>query len=407
MQDSKINKLITTIPMFWGAVVLLPVGMNYLGLALLTCGVVAGGRYSERYQRMRSSGIFLPVLAFVAWTLFALVIQQKIYAETPGNLFHGLRIALTLLLASSLSSDETNNAIKGMAIAFVCVLIWLAGYYTGLFPFTEFWAHFTHPSTNKSISASILFSFVATASIAIAFHQHKWARAGAILILAICVIVIIDVLGKRTAIAGIFIGTLAITLHQWRGNLIKFAGGILTLTIMTVGTYNFAPSLQNRIDQGVLEVQGALDGKVSLESWNVRIQMIRHTTDMMLEKPALGWGIGSWNTQWGQRSQEIMRDYNMPHNDFLWMGAQAGIPGALAWLAIFLAACWRGWQTRTVSGQVVFAIALMALFSSLVNNGTRDAGLGLPILFILGVTLALINSRKDSAPSVARQPTRA
>jgi len=99
-----------------------------------------------------------------------------------------------------------------------------------------------------------------------------------------------------------------------------------------------------------------------------------------------------------------MRGYNMPHNDFLWMGSQAGIPGALAWLAIFLAACWRGWQTHTSSGQVVFAIALMALFSSLVNNGTRDAGLGLPILFILGVTLAFINTNKGSAQSVVRQP---
>lgn len=392
--------------MFWGAVLLLPVGMNYLGLVLLTCGVVAGGRYSERYQRMRSSGIFWPVLAFVAWTLLALILQQKIYAETPGNLSHGSRIALTLLLASSLSSEEAKNAIKGMSIAFGCVLIWLAGYYTGFFPFTEFWAHFTHPTTNKSISASILFSFAAAVSIAMALHQHKWARFGAILTFAICVIVIVVVLGKRTAIVGIFIGIIAITLHQWRGNLFKFAGGILALTILAASTYSFVPTLQNRIDQGVLEVQGALDGKVSLESWNVRIQMIRHTTDMMLEKPALGWGIGSWNTQWRGRAPEIMKDYNMPHNDFLWMGAQAGIPGALAWLAIFLAACCRGWQTHTISGQVVFAIALMALFSSLVNNGTRDAGLGLPILFILGVTLAFINTRKGNVPSVVRQPAR-
>jgi O-antigen ligase len=84
-----------------------------------------------------------------------------------------------------------------------------------------------------------------------------------------------------------------------------------------------------------------------------------------------------------------MKNYNMPHNDLLWMGSQAGVPGALAWLALLLAAAWAGWRIQTWQGRMAFAIALIALFSSMVNSGTRDAEIGLPMLWMLGVALVL------------------
>lgn len=400
------NSVIAAISLLWGLSIFLPVGTNYLALCLLLLGIFAERRYRERFWLMGSTGIFWPSLVFAGWTLVTLALQPETYPETWANLVHGLRIALTLLLAACLTKGEAISAIAGMLLSSALVLLWLGGYYAGLLPYTEFWSHLTHPTTNKSIGASILFSFAAVASFGMLAQPGLWSRITATLIFILSATIIILVLGKRTAMIGVLIGFLAIAAHLWRDNLRNLAAGLIAIFALTFSVYQAVPSLQNQINKGILEVQQALNGKVSMESWNVRIQMARHTTEMLLEKPALGWGIGSWNSQWRSRAPDIMRDFNMPHNDFLWMGSQAGVPGALAWLMLFLSICWKGWKTQTTAGRICFAFGLIALFSSLVNNGTRDAGLGLPMLWVLGVVLSLAQltrnsySESDHAPSL-------
>lgn len=380
--------------MLWGAVVFFPVGVHYFAMLLLVAAIGVEQKYRDRYKRIRSSGILWLALGYVGWTLLILALQGTMFPETPGHLFHGIRIALTLLLAASLSREEAISALKGLALGLTFVLVWLGGYYTGLFPPSDFWGHFTSPTTNKSIGASILVSFAAVSFVAISVDEKGWRRVGSLLVFALSVVVIVVVLGKRTAMLGVFVGLVSLLLHYWRDSPKKLLAGILTLVLATVTAYSSVPAVQDRIGQGVREVQGALAGKVTMESWNIRIQMIRHTTDMMIEKPWVGWGVGSWNTQWRLRSHESMAGFNMPHNDFLWMGAQAGVPGALAWLALLLGVCWRGWKTRSIAGQLTFAIGAMTVFSSVVNNGTRDAGLGLPMLWVLGVMLASCGNKQ-------------
>ena len=82
-------------------------------------------------------------------------------------------------------------------------------------------------------------------------------------------------------------------------------------------------------------------------------------------------------------------DLNMPHDDLLWMGAQAGVPGALSWLAIMLAACLAGWRRQDMAGRMAFVAALTLLFSALVNSATRDATIGLSLLWVVGLYLRL------------------
>lgn len=389
------NNVIAAISMLWGLSIFLPVGANYLALCLLLLGILTERRYRERFWLMGSTGIMWPSLVFVGWTLVTLALQPETYPETWANLVHGLRIALTMLLAACLTKGEAVSAISGMLLSSALVLLWLGAYYAGLLPYTEFWSHFTHPTTNKSIGASILFSFAAVASIGMLTYLGQWSRVTATLLFILSTATIVLVLGKRTAMIGVLIGLLAIAIHLWRDNLRNLAAALLAISALTFSVYQVVPTLHNQINKGAREVQQALDGKVSMESWNVRVQMARHTTEMILEKPILGWGIGSWNSQWRSRAPEIMREFNMPHNDLLWMGSQAGVPGALAWLMLFLSICWKGWQTQTTAGRICFAFGLIALFSSLVNNGTRDAGLGLPMLWVVGVVLALSQLTRD------------
>jgi len=71
------------------------------------------------------------------------------------------------------------------------------------------------------------------------------------------------------------------------------------------------------------------------------------------------------------------------------MGAQAGVPGALSWLVLMLAACRAGWRRQDVVGRLAFVAAVMLLLSALVNSATRDAVIGLSLLWVVGVYLRL------------------
>ena len=95
-----------------------------------------------------------------------------------------------------------------------------------------------------------------------------------------------------------------------------------------------SPAVQQKFALGVQEIEAAQAGAVSEGSWVVRYYMYRDTARMIIDRPLTGWGIGGWTEQWHLRGPRLLADYNMPHNDFLWMGAQAGIPGSATLLAI-------------------------------------------------------------------------
>jgi O-antigen ligase len=374
---------------FWGVVLFFPVGMNYLALALLWLAVVMDGRWRERAARVRSHALWWPFAFFLGVQILAYLLQDKSYNETPANAWHGFRIVLTLALALSLSAREARAALIGFAVAFALVLLILIGFHIGLMPSNKWIEHLTNATTNKSIAASILFSLMAAAAWTVFCDTKGWWRWFAFAGVAVALVVILVALGKRTAMVGFVLGVLLVALHQWRAKHLYLLASVLAVLAATAGAYSAMPQLQASMGQGVAEARSAMNGKVEQASWNIRIQMIRHTSDMIAEKPLTGWGVGAWNDQWRARAPEILRGYNMPHNDLLWMGAQAGVPGAAAWLALLLAAAWAGWRIQTWQGRAAFAFAVVALFSSLVNSGTRDAEIGLPMLWVLGVALVL------------------
>ena len=90
---------------FWGFVVYMPVGVNYAAFLFLLIAMAVGGQWAERGARVRRHLLFWPVAAYVAWTLVVLAIGPH-YKETGSDLFHGLRIALTMLMALALTREE-------------------------------------------------------------------------------------------------------------------------------------------------------------------------------------------------------------------------------------------------------------------------------------------------------------
>ena len=102
--------------MFWGLAVFAPVGVNYLAALLMLVALLAAGNLRERAARLRASPLWWPIVVYVGWTLVVLAIAPH-YPQTPSNLWHGLRIALTMLMALALTRDEAIGSLRGFFIA--------------------------------------------------------------------------------------------------------------------------------------------------------------------------------------------------------------------------------------------------------------------------------------------------
>ena len=384
-----LNKLVRYVALFWGLVVFMPVGVNYLAFfALLACMLVAGGRV-ERLRRVREHPLFWPLAVYVLWTVIVLAFQPLRYVETPSNLWHGARIVLTLVLALALARDEAVWAMRGFVLAALCGVLVIAAHFALGLPPPPVWKNLVEYAGNKSIANAVLFSLLAGSALVLALACAGRVRQTAIFVVLVLLPIIVFALPNRTALLVVLLALPAAAVHHWRHRKRRMLAFVAVAVTASAVFVTSVPSTRARLAQGVDEMQKAAAGEVARTSWNLRVQMARHTTRMMLERPWMGWGIGGWNDQWRKRAPPLIADLNMPHNDFLWMGAQAGLPGALSWLAIMLAACWAGWRRQDLTGRLAFVAALTLLFSALVNSATRDGVIGLSLLWVVGLYLRL------------------
>ena len=383
------DKLVACCALFWGLVVFMPVGMNYLAFFALGLATLVTGSAGARWRRVRAHPLYWPLALFVTWTLVVLALQPVWYAQTPSNVWHGARIAATLALALSLAADEARWALRGFIAAAICSLAIIVVHAVADLPELGVWRNLISYSGNKSIANALLMAVLAGSAVVLALSTVGKTRLVAVALLALLTAVLVLALPSRTALLMVLLALLTAVVHQWRHHKPTLLR-LLALALLASALFVAAvPEVRSRLAQGASEVQQAVGGEVAFKSWNIRVQMIRHTGAMVLERPWMGWGIGAWNDQWRKRVSPMLADLNMPHNDLLWMGAQAGVPGALSWLVLMLAACRAGWRRQDVVGRLAFVAAVTLLLSALVNSATRDAVIGLSLLWVVGVYLRL------------------
>ncbi|KKM67489.1 hypothetical protein LCGC14_1470620 [marine sediment metagenome] len=86
-----------------------------------------------------------------------------------------------------------------------------------------------------------------------------------------------------------------------------------------------------------------------------RISLWKPTLKMVAKSPFLGVGAGNWKLIIPEYSSDLMLEdafkriyYRQPHNDFLWVMSESGIPAFLLYVSIFVVAAWRCIKTRNV-----------------------------------------------------------
>jgi O-antigen ligase len=391
LNDQKLSdKAIGWIAMLWGCCIVLPVGMQYLCLFLLLIFMMISGRSKTWVRNFREEKMWAYSAAFfIGITLLSLALQDKYYKETPANLWHGFRIVLTLMVGLSLRANEAKKAIlaASLSVSLMSILVVMRTY--GWLQGAPKTIQKLIPSGNEWIWMSILLAMLVIIMLRGPFSRSRLAYFGAVAFAVLALLINVKFMNQRSGHLAVAIGLIAVLIAFQRSHLLKLTLSVCGLLALMALAYQQSSSINAKFALGFTEIKEARQGIVKeTGSMNIRYYFFDKTTDMISERPVMGWGVGSWNDQWKQRANPILHGFNMPHNDLLWMGAQAGILGALAWLFLMLSLCWMGWKQHHGVGHVAFAWASIALASSLVNSGTRDAALGLPMLFLVGACLA-------------------
>jgi len=385
--------------MFWGLTVFMPVGVTYVAAVLMLTALLVAGDWRERAIRLRNNPMWWPVMAYVTWTLVILALGPY-YPETGSNLFHGLRIAATVLMALALTREEALWAVRGFWIMGLVNIMMIALYYTVGFPMLEPWRGVLILIGNKSISNALLFTIMAATAAVYGLKElseHRPGRAIAAFALIPAVIAIITFsLPSRTSLLALLLAIPAACVHQWRRQLKVLAVVLMVGGVVAVAGLWNSPVVQQKFAVGIQEIEAAQAGEISEASWVVRYYMYRDTARMIIDRPFTGWGIGGWTEQWHLRGPKLLDYKNMPHNDFLWMGAQSGVPGALSLLAILLVSVWVAWKRDDMAGRYAFVATLIVLIATSVNSALRDAQIGLAILWVGMVYLRLAQEPGDS-----------
>jgi O-antigen ligase len=387
--------------MFWGLVVFMPVGVTYLSAILLMLTLLVAGDGRERIARLRANPLWWPVMAYLAWTLVVLAVRPH-YPETPSNLFHGMRIGLTVLMAMALTREEAIWALRGFLLAAALGVLLIVAYYAIGFPLWSPLRAVVMEVGNKSISNALLFSVVASTAAVwgiaqIAAHRPLRAVPAFVLMLGLGLVVALP-LTSRTSVLALLLVVPMVCIHQWRNHLKMLVGAlVLGTVVLGAGLYQL-PQLQHKVETGVQELEEAQAGAVFKGSWVIRYYMYRDTGRMIADRPLTGWGIGGWTDQWHKRGPTMFADSNMPHNDFLWVGSQGGLPAVLSLLVIMLGAVWQAWKRPDIAGRYALAATLIALIASSVNSALRDAQIGLALLWIAMIYLRLAQERQDPDP---------
>ncbi len=168
-------------------------------------------------------------------------------------------------------------------------------------------------------------------------------------------------------------------------------------------TWVLADGVRARFDEGRRELLAYSSSQTAVDtSWGLRLRMAELTAQMVQERPWAGHGLGSWQLLWSERVPAGTRaaDNSTPHNEYLMVATQAGLPAALLllgwWLAMIRAALHGG-----AAGVPALMIWSTLALAALANAVMRDAKWALPLWLLAGMTTALLRPAASAAP-VAR-----
>lgn len=183
---------------------------------------------------------------------------------------------------------------------------------------------------NKNLFSSVLF-FGILSNLAL-FIDGKYKKA--MMILGLLSIIILLIIQTRIVLIALII--FLIIYVFFTSKAINFSSKTIKWGI---------PSIVLIILIALFSNQSYMENLTDSRSYRERLQVWKNSVEMIKEHPLTGVGAGHWQFQFSKYGigdfenpaiAKSLTTFQRPHNDFLWIGGESGIPGLVAYLAIFI-----------------------------------------------------------------------
>jgi O-antigen ligase len=389
-----------------------PVGVMYGGVLLFYISLIISGDYAEKWQRVRTSAMRMPVLLLSAVTIIVALSQVRPEGEFWSGFWH---YQTYLFLFPFLSVGAGAWQKKAQQIFFAGAVYAATLFYLNalqLLPDSKLFRSYVVYEGNKSILLGILLALAAGWML----HAWRWQknhtlwRAAAFIYIVIALLL----LAKTRTASVIFILLCCLMLlrnirFSWSKLLLLFipvvplAFGINYLAGLPAPETCLVNAMRDAkmhsadiaFTRGVCTVHQIRDfsqGKKIAED-GMRLEIYKNTLELIAEKPWTGHGIANWMPLYQAKAKDMMSGtMTTPHNDYLLYCTELGIFGLLALLWIW---CKQLLIARQMTGGVhqeqamlLAMLGVTMMVGGMFNAILRDGVFGMALMILLAIPLA-------------------
>ena len=358
----------------------LPLGCQYL--AFLLCGLLALRclHRAGRLGAVAADPVFKAAALLWGWLALSSAWSSAQPAALVSHLWTYSLMLWVAPIALACGAGTGRRALGHFIAASGLLALLVTLNAAGVLPAGWAWRPFVDVSGNQRIAFSLQLALAAALALHLALQRpdrRAWFAAAA----ALC-LVGLALQDRRTGMLAAPVLLAALSLAHlrrgWQRALL-----LLLIAAAAVAAWRWVPTVQQRLAEGLGELQAYhSDGDVST-SWGMRARMFEVTMRMAAEHPIAGHGVGSWVSQWRPRvaGSAALEVNTTPHNEYLLLLVQGGLVAWAAGLLLVLRAA-RGVARRGKAGVPALLLLTALCWAGLFNVVLRDAKFALPLLLL-------------------------
>ena len=347
-------------------------GANISLLCLVLAWLLAGD-WRQRWDAARGNAVSLPLLV-----LYAIILLGAVYTTAPWRvvLDHWLKYDKLLLMVMAISflAQDGKTRERCWTAFTIAALFTLASSYLSIWwrlPWSRAqtlgWGG-DHSVFKDYITQSVLMVLLMLRGLYLALRANvAWQRGAWLAVAALAFVCNTQLLYGRTGYVATAVAVLAFVLalvpvRRWWMALALVA-------VLLAGAVLLSPTIVPRVALGLKELGEVPETTTSI---GPRLYFLHYGLDLFWQKPWLGWGTGAYHGEFcriATTPEWCAAGSFHPHNQFLFFMVEHGIPGLLAFAAVFAAALWQAARMERLDRAVAFAFVGVACVGSLTHSG--------------------------------------
>lgn len=362
-----------------------PVGVMYLMIAVATLLSVAAVAWPVRRTLLGGSPLTVPFVLLAIFVLVQALLQSSGVERRWTGTIHYFIFFFFLLFIALQEQRWYLLAKKALfAGALYAAAVFMLAKASAL-PDCHIFKNYLIYGGNKSISLGIFMAVTAAWMLneAAAATDRRAALGYLLAYIYVAAAVILFAVTRTGTLLLALLSALVVlrwVTLGWRALALMVVVGVVLL-----GAWKSGGQSIERLQRTIDSVIAFTHGKQGSGESN-RLQFIEKTTEMIVEKPLLGHGIGSWQQQYPVRAQGLETAFmSTPHNDYLLYAAELGIVGLLL-LGLIIGSLLRAAiKAPNRSGNALLLVTIALIVGSMFNAILRDWRFGVPFMLMLAI----------------------